>query len=208
MIKQGYNKILVLEPVENEPEPYRQLTTTFSNNKGYFKLTISASLVESDELMGTILFTVFLLYLVLLISVVYLNRKLLQKLWKPFYSTLRSVRNYRLEQHRQINFYETKVVEFKELNETISQLIQNNLRAYQNQKQFTENASHEIQTPLAIARSKAELLIENPDLTAEQAELANVITENLTRLARLNKSLLLISKIENNQFPETKKNRY
>ena len=128
-VTEHFSKIWILEPLENDLEPYRQLTTTFSNKKGYFKLTITRSLIESNELIGTILITVILLYLVLLISIAYLNRKLLQKLWKPFYSTLHSVKNYRLEQHRQINFDDTKVVEFKELNETISQLIQNNLQA-------------------------------------------------------------------------------
>ncbi|NOY60209.1 MAG: HAMP domain-containing histidine kinase [Calditrichaeota bacterium] len=204
-IKEHFSKIWILEPLENDLEPYRQLTTSFSNKQGYFKLTITTSLVESNELIGTILITVILLYLVLVISVAYLNRKLLQKLWQPFYSTLNQVKKYRLEQHRSINFDSTNVVEFRELNETISQLIKNNLQSYRNQKQFIENASHEIQTPLAIAGNKAELLMENPDLTAGQAELIDSITENLNRLSRLNKSLLLLSKIQNNQFPETEK---
>ena len=204
-IRENYSEIFILEPVENEPEAYRQLTTTFSTNQEHFKLSISASLVDSKDLIKIILINVSMLYFVLLVFVVYLNRKLLQKLWKPFYSTLLQVKKYRLERDRPMNFEITRVIEFRKLNEIISQLIQNNLQAYQNQKQFIENVSHEIQTPLAIARSKTELLMENSNLTGEQAKLVDTITENLNRLSRLSKSLLLLSKIENNQFPETEK---
>ncbi len=204
-IGEHFEKIVLPDPVEHEPEPYRQLVTTFVSGNDRFKLTIRTSLVESMELMQVILLNVLVLFVVLFVFVVFLNRKLLQRLWRPFYETLRQIRSYRLEQPHEIRFPETEIAEFKTLNETIARLIQNNLQAFENQKRFTENASHEIQTPLAIARSKAELLMQNPDLTAEQAELIHAMTENLSRLARLNKSLLLLSKIQNNQFPETEK---
>lgn len=204
-ISEHYRKIFLTDPVEHEPEPYQQLVTTFFTKTGYFKLTLQTSLVESRELIQIILFTVIALFLVLLLFVVFMNRKLLQKLWRPFYATLDQVGKYRLELPQKIQFPVTKISEFRELNETIDRLIKNNLQAFENQKRFTENASHEIQTPLAIARNKAELLMQNPDLTAEQAELVQAMTENLSRLARLNKSLLLLSKIQNNQFPETEK---
>jgi signal transduction histidine kinase len=202
-LPEHYENIFRQDPVEDELEPYRQLVTTFSTKEGVFKLSIRTTLVGSRELVKIILLNVFLLFFVLFVFVVYLNRKLLQKLWRPFYATLHQVNTYRLEQSQPIKFSKTQISEFKELNETIDRLIKNNLLSFQNQKRFTENASHEIQTPLAIACNKAELLMQNPDLTEEQAELVHAITENLSRLSRLNKSLLLLSKIQNNQFQET-----
>ena len=198
---QHYGKIVRQDPVENESEPYRQLVTTFSTQAGNFKLTIQTSLVDSMELAQIILVTVLMLFLILFVFVVYTNRKLLQKLWHPFHATLDQVKNYRLDQPQEIKFSSTKIFEFRELNETLDGLIQNNLRSFQDQKRFTENASHEIQTPLAVARNKAELLMQDSDLTAAQAELIHTLTENLSRLSRLNNSLLLLSKIQNNQFP-------
>ena len=198
---QHYRKIVRQDPAENESEPYRQLVTTFSTKAGNFKLSIQTSLVDNMELAQIILVTVLMLFLILFVFVVYTNRKLLQKLWHPFYATLDQVKNYRLDQPQEIKFSSTKVFEFRELNETLNGLIKNNLRSFQDQKRFTENASHEIQTPLAVARNKAELLMQDPDLTAAQAELVHTLTENLSRLSRLNNSLLLLSKIQNNQFP-------
>jgi len=202
-LPEHYESIFLQDPVEDELEPYRQLVTTFSTKAGLFKLSIRTTLVGSRELAKIILLNVFILFFVLFVFVVYLNRKLLQKLWRPFYATLHQVNTYRLEQSHPIKFSKTQISEFKELNETIERLIKNNLLSFQNQKRFTENASHEIQTPLAIASNKAELLMQSPDLTEEQAELVHAMTENLSRLSRLNKSLLLLSKIQNNQFQET-----
>jgi signal transduction histidine kinase len=97
---------------------------------------------------------------------------------------------------------ETGTTEFDELNTVITNLINKVNAAYYNQKQFVENASHEIQTPLAIIRSKLELLINQPNLTEKNASLLGDITDATNRLSQMNKTLLLLSKIENNQFPE------
>jgi signal transduction histidine kinase len=98
---------------------------------------------------------------------------------------------------------ETGTTEFNELNNVIAHLISRINITYHNQKQFVENASHEMQTPLAIIRSKLELLINQPDLTEKNASLLADITEANNRLSQMNRTLLLLAKIENNQFPET-----
>lgn len=191
--------------MEKDWEPQRQLITTFSTKAGNFKLTIRTSLINGMELAQIVLFNVIMPSLVLFICLVYTNKKLLQKLWRPFYATLDLAGKYRLDQPHEIYFPDTNITEFRELNETLDCLIKNSLRSFQDQKHFTENASHEIQTPLAIARNKAELLMQDPDLTAAQAELVHSLEKNLSRLSKLNKSLLLLSKIPNNQFPSTQK---
>ena len=98
---------------------------------------------------------------------------------------------------------DTGTTEFNQLNSTAAGLITATNAAYHQQKQFVENASHEIQTPLAIIRSKLELLINEPDLTEKHALLLADITEANERLSLMNRTLLLLAKIENNQFPET-----
>ncbi|MFL5787770.1 MAG: sensor histidine kinase, partial [Flavisolibacter sp.] len=96
----------------------------------------------------------------------------------------------------------TGISEFDQLNRVTSELISKVTKAYYQQKQFVENASHEMQTPLAIIRSKMELLINKPNLTEKEAVLLNDITEANERLSQMNRTLLLLAKIENNQFPE------
>ena len=73
---------------------------------------------------------------------------------------------------------------------------------YVNLKKFTSHTTHELQTPLAIATNKLELILEKGDLgDANAGSIADVL-RIIERLTQLNKSLLLLSKIENKQnFP-------
>ena len=81
--------------------------------------------------------------------------------------------------------------------------VQGNIDTYTSQKHFIENASHELQTPLAISINKLETLAEDDQLKPEQLKLVASPLDHLERLTRLNKSLLLLSRIENKQFSES-----
>lgn len=203
-LRETYSDTMVWEPLEGEKEPYRKLETPFESGGKYFKLTILASLTDTQKLLSTLLRHVVTLFVVLFILLVLLNRVILRRLWRPFHAALAQIRTYRLDRHVAIEFEQTSVLEFGELHAAFSQLISHTQQAYQQQKEFTENASHEIQTPLAIARNQVELLSQDAELSTSQAQRLDSIEKNLSRMARLNKSLLLLAKIENNQFPETK----
>jgi len=88
----------------------------------------------------------------------------------------------------------------KQLNQSLQKLIAKNISVYNQQKTFIENASHELQTPLAVLKSKLDLLLQNKNLTNEQSEIINAIELPLSRVSRINKNLLLLAKIENKQF--------
>src|SRR5690606_24962564 len=97
----------------------------------------------------------------------------------------------------------SSIAEFRELSRAVDGLLRNNIDRYNSQKQFIENASHELQTPLAICINKLELLLEDDTLSPKHGqELADII-DNLDRLNRLNKSLILLSNIENRQYIDT-----
>ena len=81
--------------------------------------------------------------------------------------------------------------------------MQNNLNSYRVQKEFTENASHELQTPLAIIQSKLDLFLQQPELSKQQADIIQSLYQTTNRLTHLNRSLLLLAKIENNQYEQT-----
>ncbi|MBD0289536.1 MAG: HAMP domain-containing histidine kinase, partial [Flavisolibacter sp.] len=136
-------------------------------------------------------------------GLVLINRNLTRQIWNPFYQTLQKLRTYKIEQEESIRLERSEIDEFNDLNQTIEDLAQRNRQVYQSQKEFTENAAHEMQTPLAVLQSKLELLMQTEPLTGEQAALITTLAETNSRLSRLNKSLLLLTKIENNQYPET-----
>ena len=165
--------------------------TTYFSSKEITHLLIKVSLAETA------------IFLLLLGAIVFINRRTSRRLWTPFYDTMETVRNYDILKNKPLALAgSTGIGEFDRLNQTLTQLIDHVNRAYNNQKQFTENASHELQTPLAIIRSKVELMMNAPFLNEEMATQLGDINDANERLSQMNKNLLLLTRIDNNQFPE------
>lgn len=190
---------------EEDYEPVRMLRSVFLHDQQYYELSIITSMVEEDDLIEDLLYAILWLYLGLVASIIVLNNLLLKRIWQPFYQLLKSLERFRLDQPESVRMQKTPVEEFNVLNDTISKLLQSNINVYNQQKQFIENASHELQTPLAISLNKLELLIGKNDLTETQLASVMTVMNNLERLTRMNKSLLLLSKIENRQFQDVEK---
>ena len=168
-----------------------------------YQLTTYVSSKEVTHLIIKVFIAEVFVFILLLIAIVIINQKSSGLLWKPFYVTMKEVKDYDIVNDKSLALApDTGVHEFNQLNQVITQLIDNVTQAYSNQKQFVENASHELQTPLAIIRSKLDLLINSPDLTEETAHLLADITEANDRLSQMNKNLLLLTKIDNHQFPD------
>ncbi len=197
-----YSDTLMYMQNEEDFEPVRILSTVFSIKDRYYKLDVISSMVEEDDLIEDLTYYLVFLYLALLVSIYLLNFFILRRTWKPFYTLMQRLRHFNLKQPKPLEVPDTKVSEFKELNKAILDLLKNNIDVYNSQKQFIENASHELQTPLAISINKIELLLEENDLGEEKALALSDVIRNLERLTRLNKSLLLLTKIENRQFAD------
>jgi signal transduction histidine kinase len=182
---------------------FQMLRKTINQERKKYQLTVYVSSFEITHLKIAVLSGQVLIYLVLLYAIVLINRRLSGTLWKPFYKTMATLEQYDIHtQQIPVLETETGISEFDELNSAIEKLSERNKQAYNNQKQFVENASHEIQTPLAIIRSKVELLMEHQELSSETAGLIVDIADANNRLSKLNQALILLSKIQNNQFIE------
>ena len=183
--------------------PFAILTEEFQAGNKPYQLTTYVSSTEISHLIIKVFLTEACILGLLFGVIIYLNRKTAGVLWRPFRETMQKLSAYDITQHNTVELEkETGIVEFNELNSELTRLIEKDSKAYHSQKQFVENASHEIQTPLAIIRSKLELLINQGDLTEETALLLADITEANDRLSQMNKNLLLLAKIGNNQFPD------
>lgn len=198
----SYRDTLMYMENEKEYEPVRLLETAFEHNGQYYKLKVITSMVEEDDLIEDLFYSMLWLYLGLIISILVLNNIILKKIWKPFYRLLSRLQHFRIESENKIELETTNIEEFSKLNESIEVLIDKSVASFREQKHFIENASHELQTPLAISINKLELLLENNQLEEEQLQVIASVLNNLERLTRFNKSLLLLSKIENKQFLE------
>lgn len=183
-----------------EPEPVRMLTTCFETKGNYYELKIANSIVEEDDLIDELLWDVVWLYVILITSIILVNNIVLKKLWKPFYDFLHQVKGYHLGATQKLPEVSSKTKEFQDLQKAVNTLLQQSNLVFQQQKEFIGNASHELQTPLAIVISKLELLLENDNLQNDNVEKIAEIFQIINRLVSLNKSLLLLSKIDNKQF--------
>jgi signal transduction histidine kinase len=139
-------------------------------------------------------------FLLMLGGFIWITRSYSRKIWLPFYETLKTLRSFDLKNNKSINLAEARIDEFKELNNSIAELTQNSVDAYRSQKEFTENASHELQTPVAVLKSKIDLLLQDPSLTSEQADAISHLLQPLSRLSHINRNLLLFAKIENYSY--------
>ena len=155
-----------------------------------------------EDIMHGIMIQFGVITLVLAIALILTMRFISHRLWHPFDETLRQIEGFRLEDGALPVLPESSVKEFARLNHTLTALMRNSLASYRTQKEFTENASHELQTPLAVFQSKLDLLLQQPNLSERQAEIIQGLYENVTRLTRLNRNLLLLAKIDNRQYEQ------
>lgn len=152
-----------------------------------------------EDIMEGIMLQFCVIVGVLAVAIVLMLRFISRYLWRPFDETLRRIEAFRLEDGRLPALPDTGVKEFTRLNRALLTLMQNSLTSYRMQKEFTENASHELQTPLAVFQSRLDLLLQQPDLTEKQAGMIQGLYDVSNRLARLNRNLLL-AKIDNRQY--------
>lgn len=156
--------------------------------------------LERDIMAGVMLqfvLTFGILSAAMFITVRYITRRL----WQPFDDTLRKAERFNLAQSDVPDFTLTDITEFRRLNDSLDRLMRKNKETYRIQKEFTENASHELQTPLAVTRTKLDLLMQE-NLSEGQLGIVTELYQLNTRMGHLNRNLLLLAKIENSQYHE------
>jgi len=183
-------------------QPWRVLRTGVMLLNRSYVLQINESMVDTGDLVWAIVAIQAGLFSLLLAGLVLIKRKLSRTIWDPFHTILDKLKKYQIDKDTSIEIPRSSTSEFRELSVVVSQLIRENHEAFQSQKEFTENASHELQTPLAICRTKLELLAQTEELTEEQADLVESLFDAMERISGLIKNLLLLSKLDNREFFE------
>ena len=195
-----FSDTLIFDSTENELAPNSLLTSISNIGNKTYSVRIWRSTIEFDELVEGIITGMVFIYIFLLVVFIGINWWVSRSLWKPFYQILESLKAFRPNSKQSPEILSTSIREFKALNQSVSEMMDKMIADFKRQKQFTENASHEMQTPLAIIKAKIDLLIQSDKLTENETDLIVEIENSCTKLSRLNKSLLLLTKIENRQF--------
>lgn len=168
-----------------------------------YQIKVWKSTIEYDELMEVVSVVFIILLLLLFLVTAYINSKISKLIWTPFKNTLDYIKDFSVNTMDYKKLESNEITEFNELNSSINHMTSKMISDYKNQKKFAENASHEFQTPLAIITGKIDLLLQEKSLSEETMKLLVSIEEATSRLSRINKSLLLLSKIENQQYEKT-----
>jgi signal transduction histidine kinase len=187
----------------HQKEPYRELIFSVTAGGQLYTVSVSQSEEESEDLLWLIMMITAGMILLLLGTLFLANRLLLRRIWQPFYRTLAGMREFNLSSRLPLPAGDTDIEEFRILDEATRQMTQQILKDYEMLKNFTDNASHEMQTPVAIINSKLDLLIQDHELGERHHRPIQAMYNAISRLRQLNQSLLLLTKIENQQFGRT-----
>lgn len=182
---------------------HRSLKFTVKAHGGNYEVSIYKSLLSSDKLIERITFSSIVMVMVFVLMIYIMNRFVFVKVWSGFFSSLKTINRYDIKSNTPVRLKESEIEEFTMLNSVLEKMVNRIQDDYKILKELTANTSHEIQTPLAIIKNKAELLLQSENLSEKELETAYAILNTCDRLSKLNQSLLLITKIENNQFGES-----
>lgn len=190
----------IFDSVHGHVEPFRVLETSIEVHKNKYALTAR---VDMEEYYDVIPYTALLaggFFFLILGGYFWVNKSLSKKIWTPFLKTLDTLENFNLNSGKALPPMDTDIVEFQKLSGILGSFIQRNATLYEEQKKFTENAAHELQTPLGLILAKTDLLLQSSELTETQLEKLDEMKQVISRMKKINSNLLLLSKIENSQF--------
>jgi len=196
-----FKDTLILEPADNEMVPYRQLWFSIDHNGRDFTLVLQHLMLGRDDIaQGALLITTGLALLIVLFALLSVNR-VTGKIWTPFYNTLNKITRFKISEPVP-EFESSTIDEFNTLNSTLNSLLNKVSTDYRHNKEFNENASHELQTHLAVIKANAGELLGRGFKNTEQLEQVRKIYSAATQLSQVQKSLLLLSKINNREFTD------
>ncbi len=178
----------------------RELNFQCLINENAYSISVSISLSQ-DKKIGEYIFAIVTIYLFISLFILFLlNRYISNHIFSPFYDTLNKIKRWNIKKNEPLMFKKTNIDEFNLINITVQELTQQIKTDYKNLKEFTENVSHESQTPLSIISSKVELLMQGNNFNEKQQEYLQQIFQSTQRIYKLNQVLILMSRIENKQF--------
>ena len=198
-----YRDSMIYIAEKGETEPARILTTLFQDKEGrHYELSVYTPSIEKRDLREAIFYQLVGLFASLLVAILLINIWVFHRSMKPFYVLLDWLDKFRLGKQNAVLDHPTHTTEFRKLNEAVNRFARHSEEVFEQQKQFIGNASHELQTPLAVCQNRLEMLMEDETLNEQQlGEIARTY-QTLEYVSKLNKSLLLLSKIDNSQFTD------
>ena len=176
---------------------YRKIRFYHSFNNSNYKIEILQSQAQTDLLIWRIVILNVALAMSFFLIIFFLNHLSVKRGLRIFYKTVRKLENYNIGKPELIFFENSEIDELNKLTDVFKKMTLKISNDYKEQKEYTENVSHEIQTPLAIISAKADALLQSENLKKTELEQLEIIMNTTTRLAKINQALILLTKIDN-----------
>jgi len=194
-----FSEKIIFNETETEQEAFIEYSSIIKVNSKYYSIKLREASVESEDLAISIAISIFTLLLAAFAISYFITKRLNKTTWNIFEHNLNQIENFDFREDKKIQFRTSNIDEFDRLNMVVNNLTKKLKKDYLSLKEFTENASHEIQTPLTIASLNLEEMLQQ-ELTEESFRKVVTAINAVKRLSALNQNLLLLTKIENNQF--------
>jgi signal transduction histidine kinase len=198
----GEKDTLLRRKHRNDLDSYRQKRSIYRVGDKLYLITVRADNVEQFELIISIGLPIVIILLILIITMNIMTRKINISIWSPFYKNLDILKKFSVIDKNKVELVNSEINEFKDMNNSIIELTEKIKADYNKLKEFSENASHELQTPVAIIKTKIESMLQNEQLEKEAAVQLQSMYQTVNRLSRLNKSLTLLTKLESIEFED------
>ncbi|MEL6537576.1 MAG: HAMP domain-containing sensor histidine kinase [Bacteroidota bacterium] len=193
---------VLIHPWLKRPETYTLLNATRRVDSLYYAFSMYDLMVEPDDIADGVRESLLKTYLILFGGVLVVTLLLSAWLFRPFNRLLENIRGFKLGANTPLSLPPTGTREFRRLNDFLGRMTEKSRQDYQRLKEFSDNASHEMQTPLAVARGKLELLLNSPNLKDEDLQLIQSAQQSVQTLSKLGSSLALLTKIGNEEFSD------
>lgn len=183
----------------NQNEVQLKATKSYKIGDKHYRISYYNLVVETEDITETVVYTMLIVLVVQLLFIGFFFRGVSNRILMPFYQTLDQIQQFSFQQNVPLDLGRSQIKEFNELNGFLERLSKKLLTDYRQIKEFSENISHEIQTPAAVVRGKLEHLM-NLEINREQSELIHSAYQNNERIHRIVRSLGLLAKLENEEF--------
>lgn len=191
---------LIFDSAEKELLPYKIYISFHQIGNQYVKLTIAKDQNGTEEMVENLTASITIVLGIMVLIFFGVNFYISKVVWRPFFKTMKQLKNYSVNKHQDNLFEHSSIVEFNQLNMELNEMTKAVYNVYLEQKEFTENASHELQTPLAVIQTNLDLLMQSENLGKNEMERIERIETSTVKLKNLNRALLLLTKIDNQQF--------